>query len=112
MWFTSIKVETETKRDDYVELSRFFVLGVFLLSFLIACATPYQKSGLGGGFIETQLSQNVWKINFNGNKFTKMSRATDYCFLRRAELALDNGYKYYISLDQYHQRICTKYLHE
>jgi len=25
MWFTSIKVETETKRGDSVELSRFFV---------------------------------------------------------------------------------------
>jgi len=39
MWFTSIKVETETKRDDSVELSRFFVLGVFLLFFLTACTT-------------------------------------------------------------------------
>ena len=27
MWFTSIKEETETKRGDSLELSRFFVLG-------------------------------------------------------------------------------------
>ena len=30
MWFTSIKVETETKRDGSVELSRFFILRRFL----------------------------------------------------------------------------------
>ena len=100
MWFTSIKVETETKRDDSVELSRFFVFGVLFLFFLTACATPYQKSGLGGGFIETQLSQNVWKINFNGNQFTKMRRATDFCLLRGAELALENGYKYFTVLNE------------
>jgi len=27
MWFASKKIETETKRDDYGELSRFFVCG-------------------------------------------------------------------------------------
>ena len=32
MWFTSIKVETETKRGNSLELSRFFILGVFLFS--------------------------------------------------------------------------------
>jgi S1-C subfamily serine protease len=100
MWFASIKVETETKRDESVELFRFFVLEVFLLSFLTACATPYQKGGLGGGFIETQLSQNVWKINFNGNQFTKMRRATDFCLLKGAELALENGYKYFTVLNE------------
>ena len=31
MWFTSIKVETETKRGDSLELSRFFVLGYFFM---------------------------------------------------------------------------------
>ena len=30
MWFTSIKEETETKRDDSFELSRFF-LGYFFM---------------------------------------------------------------------------------
>ncbi len=68
--------------------------------FIGGCATPYQKSGLGGGFIETQLSQNVWKINFNGNQFTKMRRATDFCLLRGAELALENGYKYFTVLNE------------
>jgi|APSaa5957512535_1039671.scaffolds.fasta_scaffold73809_3 hypothetical protein len=32
MWFTSIKVETETKRDDSVELSRFFCFIGFSLN--------------------------------------------------------------------------------
>ncbi len=44
MWFASKKIETKTKRDDSVELSRFFVCGVFLLSFLTACTTTNQIS--------------------------------------------------------------------
>ena len=100
MCCASLKLENQSRRDDSFELSRFFVLGVFLLSSLTACATPYQKRGLGGGFIETQLSQNVWKINFNGNQFTKMRRATDFCLLRGAELALENGYKYFTVLNE------------
>jgi len=49
MWFTSIKVETETKRDDSLELSRFFVLGVenmkTKLTFLLALTFLFLFSG-------------------------------------------------------------------
>ena len=40
--FTVQNLETETKRGDPVELSRFFVLGVLLLFFLISCSTTGQ----------------------------------------------------------------------
>jgi S1-C subfamily serine protease len=42
MWFASKKIKTETKQDDSLELSCFFVLRIFLLSFLTACTTINQ----------------------------------------------------------------------
>jgi S1-C subfamily serine protease len=44
MQITSTQLKIKTKRGDSVELSRFFVFGVFLLSFLTACTTTNQIS--------------------------------------------------------------------
>lgn len=63
--------------------------------FISGCATSYQKNGFTGGFSETQLSENVWKVHFRGNAKTTMERATDFCLLRSAELTLENGYEYF-----------------
>ncbi len=42
------------------------ILSVLALGiFFGGCATPYQKGGFGGGFTETELSQNVWKVYFS-----------------------------------------------
>ena len=68
--------------------------------FIGGCATSYQKSGFSGGFSETQLSENVWKVHFRGNAKTTMERATDFCLLRSAELTLENGYKYFATVDE------------
>ena len=74
----------------------FLAIGIFLGG----CATSYQKSGFSGGFSETQLSENVWKVHFRGNAKTTMERATDFCLLRSAELTLENGYKYFAIVDE------------
>ena len=55
MWFTSTQFKTETKRDDSVELSRFFILRLFLLSFLTACA------GTSAKFTTTKLNSDFNK---------------------------------------------------
>ncbi len=44
MQITSTQLKIKTKRGDSYELSRFFVFGVFLLSFLTACTTTNQIS--------------------------------------------------------------------
>jgi len=75
-------------------------LVLIALIFFIGCATSYQKNGFSGGFSETQLSENIWKVHFKGNAQTTMERATDFCLLRSAELTLENGYKYLAILDE------------
>jgi hypothetical protein len=59
------------------------------------CATTYQKSGFGGGYSETQLDINVFKVSFRGNRHTDKERVADFTLLRSAELALKNGYQYF-----------------
>ena len=71
-------------------------LKLFLAISLVGCATPYQPTGLLGGFTETRLSENVWEVNFRGNGFTDEKKAKDFTLLRSAELTLQNGYNYFM----------------
>ena len=73
------------------------VLSFFLL---VGCATSYQKSGFTGGYEETQLAENVFRVNFRGNRYTKLPRATDFALLRTAELTLEHGYKYFVLVSE------------
>ncbi len=77
------------------KINSFFVA----LLILTGCASPYQPIGFGGGFSETQLSENIFQINFRGNGYTSSERAGDFAMLRSAELTLENGYKYFVLAD-------------
>lgn len=62
--------------------------------------TPYQPMGRSGGFEETKLSPNSWRVNFAGNAATGTARAEDFVLLRSAEIALQNGFRYFVIADQ------------
>jgi hypothetical protein len=66
---------------------------------LVGCATPYQPSGLLGGFSESQLDTDVFRVAFTGNALTPQSAAEEMTLLRSAEMALRNGFGYFIILD-------------
>lgn len=68
---------------------------VFTSVILMGCATGYQSQGLTGGFTETQLDINVWKVNFVGNGYTSGERAEDFAMLRSAEIAIANGFTHF-----------------
>ena len=72
---------------------------VLVLVFLQGCETAYQSSGFSGGYSETQLDTNVFKVTFRGNGYTSTERASDFTLLRSAELALQNGFKYFVVID-------------
>lgn len=59
---------------------------------LTACMTPYTSDGLLGGYSETQVAENVWKVSFQGNGYTSRERAENMALLRSAELTLQEGY--------------------
>lgn len=72
---------------------------ILLAAFLQGCATSYQAKSFSGGYSETQLDENVFKVTFRGNRYTRRERAADFTLLRSAELALQHGYKYFMVVD-------------
>ena len=71
---------------------------IFCLIFLTNCATPYQKQtwyAYRGGYFDKKLSDNSFVIIFNGNALIFNTTAIDYALLRDAEVAKNNGFKYF-----------------
>jgi hypothetical protein len=72
---------------------------VTTISLLAGCATAYQRQGLTGGYSETRLGENVFQVSFKGNAYTRRERASDFNLLRSAEVAIENGFNYFVIVD-------------
>jgi len=76
-------------------LSAFFLVAAVLSG----CATGYQKQSVTGGYSETQLGENIFQVSFRGNGYTRRERASDFSLLRSAEVALENGFRYFVIVE-------------
>jgi hypothetical protein len=76
---------------------RVSVLALLALS-LVGCATPYQPSGLGGGFTDSQLDANTFRVGFRGNGYTPRETVENYLLYRCAELAVERGFDHFVIL--------------
>jgi hypothetical protein len=75
-------------------------LVVILLGALVSgCATHYQKQSFTGGYSETRLGENIFQVSFRGNGYTSRERASDFSLLRSAEVAIENGYRYFVIVE-------------
>ena len=72
------------------------VLIVFLALIVQGCASSYKQLGVGGGYSQTQLDENMYNVSFRGNGYTSSERASDFMLLRCAELTLQNEYSYFV----------------
>jgi len=79
---------------------RIFAAVLVISCSLAGCATPYKSYGFAGGFSETQLDTNVFRVSFSGNGYTPAERAEDLALLRSAELTLKNGYTHFVIIDE------------
>ena len=81
-----------------------------LTAALSACATstPYQvnsKAGFAsGGYSETKLEPNRFRVTFSGNTSTPRERVDDYLLFRAAELTLAQGFDTFTIADRYTDR--------
>jgi hypothetical protein len=67
---------------------------------LTACATAYKpQKGFAGGYSDTQLDINVFRIAFYSNAYTSAERTEDLALLRSAEITLQNGFTHFILID-------------
>lgn len=72
------------------------ILRVLTICILISsCATGYSRKGIKGGYSETRLGEDTYSVRFQGNGYTSADKAGDYCLLRCAEIAKENGYNYF-----------------
>lgn len=71
------------------------VLLAFTVLFVSGCGTSYNPSTSA---VVTPLNSDTFRINTRGNAFTDLSTTQDYALLRASELALQNGYRYFIIL--------------
>ena len=62
-------------------------------------ATTYQALGRSGGYSDTQIDENVFQVRFRGNANTSSERSQDFVLLRSAELTLQHGYKYFVTIE-------------
>jgi hypothetical protein len=66
---------------------------------LAGCATtptPYQPMGSGkvsGGYSDTQLAPDRYRVTFVGNDYTSRKTVDDYLLYRAAQLTAQNGYQ-------------------
>ena len=74
-------------------------LAIIFILMVTGCATTYQSKGLTGGYSDTQLDKDVFRINFRGNAYTSGERAQDFVLLRASELTLENNFKYFAIID-------------
>src|ERR1700746_1689308 len=71
------------------------ILPAALALMMASCATPYSSSGFLGGYSDTALAPDVYRISFKGNGYTSKDRAQDFALLRAADLAQSHGYRYF-----------------
>ena len=80
-------------------------LSISLLALLSACASAYQREGPSGGYSDTQLAPNVFRVSFRGNGYTSPDRADELALLRSADVTLANGFTHFTVVDgQYRER--------
>ncbi|MEE9573574.1 MAG: hypothetical protein V3W20_11035 [Candidatus Neomarinimicrobiota bacterium] len=68
--------------------------------FLIKCSTPYQPKGLLGGYYDTHLNGNLYKVSFWGNQHTNPEDVGKYILYRCAELSQEKGCDYFIIINK------------
>jgi hypothetical protein len=64
------------------------------------CATPYQPIGFAGGYSETQLAPDMFRIAFAGNGYTSGERAQDFALLRAADLCIEHSFKHFAIVNE------------
>ncbi len=62
---------------------------------MVSSCTSYKKDGIAGGFTETQLGENIWRVNARGNAFATDELIADMILLRSADLATQNGFTHF-----------------
>ena len=62
------------------------------IAFLAGCATSYKSKGFGGGYSDTRLAPDSFRVMFRGNAYTSPERMQDFALLRAADVVQQHGF--------------------
>jgi|SRR5690242_3590022 len=93
-WHNILHMQTKIK------IMALFALTSFLSCLAIGCATSYHSSGFTGGFSDTQLAPDVFRVNFRGNGYTSSERVQDFAMLRAADLCSQHDFVCFAVIDE------------
>ncbi len=86
------------------------VLSIALIAGALAgCATGYSSTNFTGGYSDTQLAPDVFRVKFNGNGYTSQERAQDFALLRAADLTLAHGFTRFAVINESDQTVQESY---
>ena len=80
-------------------MKRFIAVAVASVALLgFGCATGYQSvdESITGGYTETRLSPDSWRVVITGNGFTSRGEVEQFLMRRAAELTLEQGKRYFV----------------
>lgn len=100
----SLRCYPTTMRKLLSVLSLALIAGV-----LAGCATGYSNTNFTGGYSDTQLAPDVFRVKFNGNGYTSQDRAQDFALLRAADLTLANGFTRFAVVNESNQTVQESY---
>src|SRR5437867_8062989 len=63
---------------------------------LSACATPYGKYGILGGYTDSRIDENTFSISVDNNGYTSQQTTSMHALYRAAELTVQNGFDYFV----------------
>lgn len=63
---------------------------------LSACATPYGKYGIAGGYTDSRIDENTFSISVDTNGFTNQQTTSMHALYRAAELTVENGFDFFV----------------
>ncbi len=70
-----------------------------LATMVSGCATTYHRQTWTGGYSDTKIQDDIFRVEFAGNAYVSRGKVEDFALLRCAEVTLENGYKYFVILD-------------
>lgn len=71
------------------------ITAVAVVLFATACATPYGRHGLGGGYTDERIDDTHYRVKFDGNGYASSDRVWAFWMYRCAELTKEKGYTHF-----------------
>lgn len=64
------------------------------------CATKYQSTNGGGGYMDYRITTDVFAVSFRGNVGTCEDMVESYLLRRASELTLEHGFTHFVILSE------------